>query len=189
MDNTAHFSRPWSFTIIVCGFQPRTTLEVTDAGSMRMEKIFGLIASCKYGIHDISRTELSTNKLPRFNIPLELGLFLGAQKFDPLTARQKQTLIMDRTQFRYQQFISDLAGMGIASHDGVVRNLVHIVRNWLRAHSEQSLPSGRSIWEEHKRFRKYLLRILKELDLSPNELTYPDFVFILTRWIREQKGI
>ena len=34
------------------------------------------------GIHDISRTESSGKpRLPRFNMPLELGMFLGAKQY------------------------------------------------------------------------------------------------------------
>jgi hypothetical protein len=142
-----------AFTILSCGFQPRTTLEVPDAGETRLERIFRLISACKYGIHDISRTELSTKKkLPRFNIPLELGLFLGAQKFDPLSAKQKQSLVIDKEKFRYQEFISDLAGIDIASHEGNARALVSIVRDWLRVNSNQFKPSSRLIWEQFQSF-------------------------------------
>jgi transcription initiation factor TFIIIB Brf1 subunit/transcription initiation factor TFIIB len=57
-------------------------LEVSDASQVRIEKIAGIIAACKFGIHDISRTELDpTTHLPRFNMPLELGLFLGREAF------------------------------------------------------------------------------------------------------------
>lgn len=176
-----------TFTIIICGFQPRTPLEITDAGHTRMEKIFRLIASCKYGIHDISRTDANANRLPRYNIPLELGLFLGAQKFEPLRVRQKQTLIMDKAQFHYQRVISDLAGMDIFSHDSVARNVVDIVRNWLRAHSPEPIPSTESIWKEYRVFRRYLPKILKQANLDYDELSYPDFAYVLTTWIRERR--
>ena len=47
-----------------------------------MGKIYGLIEECRYGIHDLSRTKLDEiNALPRFNMPIELGLFLGAMRY------------------------------------------------------------------------------------------------------------
>ena len=76
------------FAIHDCGFAARSALEVTDASQVRIDKISAIIASSKFGLHDISRTELdSATGLPRFNMPLELGLFLGAKRFG--TGKQK----------------------------------------------------------------------------------------------------
>ncbi len=70
------------FAVFDCGFRARCTLEEEDCSEIRIETIFRIISQCKYGIHDISRTELcEKNKLPRFNMPLELGIFLGAKKY------------------------------------------------------------------------------------------------------------
>jgi hypothetical protein len=71
------------FAVHDCGYIARCSLEVTDASQVRIEKISGIIASCKFGIHDISRTELdAATRLPRFNMPLELGMFLGAKRLE-----------------------------------------------------------------------------------------------------------
>ena len=71
------------FAIHDCGFVARCALEASDSGEVRIKKILDIIDECKFGIHDISRTALSRNtKLPRFNMPLDLGLFLGAKQFD-----------------------------------------------------------------------------------------------------------
>ena len=51
---------------------PRSTLEHDDASQVRIEKIYRLIGSSAFGIHDVSRTEPDAeNQLPRFNMPLE----------------------------------------------------------------------------------------------------------------------
>jgi hypothetical protein len=69
------------FSIHDCGYVARCALEADDSGDVRIEKILAIIDQCKLGIHDISRTELNEHSLPRFNMPLELGLFLGASRF------------------------------------------------------------------------------------------------------------
>ncbi|KQV44681.1 hypothetical protein [Duganella sp. Root336D2] len=70
------------FAIFDCGFVPRCALEENDGADIRLDKIKRLIQSSRYGVHDISRTELDpANSLPRFNMPLELGLFLGARQY------------------------------------------------------------------------------------------------------------
>jgi hypothetical protein len=59
-----------TFAVHDCGFKARCTLEIDDAGRVRMDNILGLIRDCRFGIHDISRTELDeTHGLPRFNMP------------------------------------------------------------------------------------------------------------------------
>jgi hypothetical protein len=69
------------FTVFYSGYVPRCALEIYNSGQVRIEKIFKLIENCQFGNHDISRTELDVDsKLPRFNMPLELGVFLGAQR-------------------------------------------------------------------------------------------------------------
>jgi hypothetical protein len=84
------------FAVQDCGYIARCSLEVTDASQVRIERIAGIIASCKFGIHDISRTELDpATNLPRFNMPLELGMFLGAKRFGPSKHKSKTCLILD----------------------------------------------------------------------------------------------
>ena len=71
-----------TFAIHDCGFFARSALESDDGSEVRIRKIQDLVRICRYGIHDISRIELSQNSgLPRFNMPLELGIFLGAKSF------------------------------------------------------------------------------------------------------------
>ena len=69
------------FAVHDCGFIARCALEEEDGSQVRIDKIYDIIADCRYGIHDISRTELdATSGLPRFNMPLELGVFLGSKE-------------------------------------------------------------------------------------------------------------
>src|SRR3989442_598150 len=84
------------FTIQDCGFIPRCALEVDNSGEVRIDTILRLIRESKYGIHDISRIEIDRiNGLPRFNMPFELGLFLGARKFGVREQKSKSALILD----------------------------------------------------------------------------------------------
>ncbi len=120
------------FAVLGCGFALCCALQVYDSGKVRIEKIFALIESCRFGIHDISRTELdAATHLPQFNMPLELGIFLGAQRFGAGVHRRKNCLIVDRERYRYQQFISDIPGQDIAAHHNDVAALIATVRDWL----------------------------------------------------------
>ena len=69
------------FAVARSGFTARCARENDDGGEVRFEKICRIIAESRYGIHDISKTEPDPGSgLPRFNMPLELGLFLGAHQ-------------------------------------------------------------------------------------------------------------
>jgi hypothetical protein len=90
------------FALLDCGFTPRCALELDDARQVRFEKILDLVRSCRFEMHDISLTELDRrNRLPRFNMPLELGLFLGAQRFGGGAQRRKACLLLDREPYRW----------------------------------------------------------------------------------------
>ncbi|HEX8904122.1 MAG TPA: hypothetical protein VF771_04730, partial [Longimicrobiaceae bacterium] len=85
------------FAVQACGFRPRSALEIDDGSEVRLEKIMRIIGECRYGIHDLSRTELDDEgNLPRFNMPLELGLFLGAKYFGGGVQKEKACIIFDR---------------------------------------------------------------------------------------------
>jgi hypothetical protein len=144
------------FTVILCGFSPRCSLEIDDGSEVRIDKIVRIIGECRLGVHDLSRTELdAVNGLPRFNMPLELGLFLGAKRFGGEAHGRKNCLILDLEQYRYQKFISDLAGQDIRAHGGQINRIITAVRDWLRTTSgRKDIPGGGEI---AARFAEFLL--------------------------------
>lgn len=180
------------FAVFDCGFNPRCALEFPGSGGVRIDNIVSLIKECKYGIHDISRTELDDDwGLPRFNMPLELGLFLGAMKLGTKQQKNKGCLILDRDQYRYQKFISDISGQDIQTHGNSAGTAIKKVRNWLNAMpetSEENLPGGDKISERYEAFRTDLPDICEELDLKPEELTFDDIVFLVSAWVQEIPG-
>ena len=70
-----------TFAVYDLGFVARCARETDDSGEGRLSKIERIIEQCKFGIHDISEVRLDTvNNLPRFNMPLELGLsYVGTE--------------------------------------------------------------------------------------------------------------
>ena len=51
------------FAVIACGFVVRCALEIDDGSEVRIAKIFNIVAACRFGIHDLSRTELDPEHL------------------------------------------------------------------------------------------------------------------------------
>lgn len=175
------------FTIHDCGFAARSALEVTDASQVRIEKISALIATSRFGLHDISRTELdAVTGLPRFNMPLELGLFLGAKRFGSGKQKAKTCLILDVERYRYQKFISDIAGQDIAAHGGRIGEAIRLVRDWLSDAAGRSvlLPGGAAIAKRFETFASQLPTACEELGLIDDELTFNDFLVQVEEWLK-----
>lgn len=175
------------FCVFDCGFRPRCALEVEDSAQVRIDKVFQIIAECKYGVHDISRTDLDeTTGLPRFNMPLELGIFLAARRYGTGPQKQKVCLILDSDKYRYQKFISDIAGQDIQPHGNDPQQVIKVVRNWLRASSKRkTIPGGTEIYRRYELFQRELPKLCGELRLKEHELTYTDFALVVENWLRE----
>ena len=181
------------FAVFDCGFIPRCALESRDGGQARIEKIYGIIPECRYGIHDISRTEIDGEPpLPRFNTPLELGIFLGAKRYGNERQREKVCLVLDRERYRYQRFCSDIAGNDIDTHNNDPQTAVSAVRNWLSGRgqaNERLIPRG-SGSELFKRYQAFLndlpaLCATPPLHLDPQELTFADYAYCCESWLQE----
>lgn len=172
------------FTVYACGFRPRSARELDDAGQTRIDKLYNLIDECRYGIHDLSRTELDeVNNLPRFNMPLELGIFLGAKRYGNKAQKLKRALVLDIEQYRYQRFISDLAGMDIHEHGGDPIRALHETRDWLANVSRRQLPSGGRVARTYQAFLEDLPALAAELEFDPADIPYVDFERIVVSWL------
>jgi hypothetical protein len=165
------------FSIVDCGFIPRTALDVSDASEVRIHKIYATVGGCRLGIHDISRTQLDVaTDLPRFNMPLELGIFLGAKFLGDTSQRRKACLVFDEKPYRYQMYLSDVAGQDISWHANDPRLLVLRIRDWLASFASKRLPSGSIIWDHFTTFMGELRYSCERLRQKPHELTYLDFL-------------
>jgi hypothetical protein len=172
------------FAIHYCGFVPRTTRELDDSSQTRIEKLYALIGACRYGVHDLSRTELDAlNGLPRFNMPLELGLFLGAKRFGDEGQQAKRCLIPDVEPYRYQKFASDLSGMDIADHGGDPLRAVERVRDWLANVSRRKLNGPVNVTRAYRQFLAEKRGIAEGLGFDPARIPYVDYEGIVTAWL------
>ncbi|MDP8982032.1 MAG: hypothetical protein M3O35_15730 [Acidobacteriota bacterium] len=142
------------FAVVDCGFVPRCALESADASEIRIQKIYRVIGGCGLGVHDLSRTQLDTHThLPRFNMPLELGIFLGAKFIGEGDQRQKACLVFDEKPYRYKMYLSDVAGQDIEWHGNNPRTVVCRLRDWLASVAPDRLPSGSIVWDHYETFQ------------------------------------
>jgi hypothetical protein len=183
-DDYRDIFRALIFAIYACGFRPRSARELDDGGQTRIAKLYDIIEESRYGIHDISRTELDpAHRLPRFNMPLELGIFFGAKQYGKPAQRKKLVMIFDIEPFRFQKFISDLAGMDIHAHDGNAEVAISKTRDWLVNVSRRQLPGGKKLIRWYHEFLAVLPSLANELDLDAATASYVDFEKMLLGWL------
>lgn len=178
--------RAMIFAIQACGFQARCALEDDDSGKLRILKILRIINQCRFGIHDLSRTELNPiTQLPRFNMPFELGLDFAHRYAGQKLHRDKPLLILDREPFRYQTFISDLAGIDIKVHLNNQYRLIQVVNDWLRTQVKAAtLPGAKAIEALFKEFEIQLPEFAAKRGHNPEELSFSVLSPIIHDWLK-----
>ncbi|MGO1077133.1 hypothetical protein [Inquilinus sp. CA228] len=120
-----------AFCAIYLGFSPRLATESGDSGTIRLNKIIGLIENSQYSIHDLSRCQATKEgEHFRLNMPFELGIDYGCRQYCRNGRENKKILILEEQPYRYQAAISDLAGCDIQAHAGDYQKAIRAVRNW-----------------------------------------------------------
>jgi len=171
------------FSVHDAGFRLRCAWEFDDAAQGRLDKIVNLIEQCPFGIHDLSRMALDTaTGLPRFNMPLELGISHGLRH----RSRQPILLVLDEQPTRYRDSCSDLAGFDIKVHAGNEEKVIECVRDWLRNQlgSGSSIPSAERMIRRWQAYRTDKEKICDELELDTQTRNFFDRQNIVFTWLK-----
>lgn len=174
------------FTVLASGFRPRSALEAGDSGDVRLDKIVRLIRESAYSIHDLSAVELDClNQLPRFNMPFELGLAIGLKKGASPPLRHS-FLVLERARYTSQKCLSDISGQDAQAHQGESRNVISIVRNWLRTEGRRSVLPGQAIIDrEFRSFRNALPAMCDRAGLDRESLPFIEMMALATTWLKQ----
>ena len=105
------------------GLRANATVGVPNQG--RPDTIIGLIERSDFSIHDLSRIELS-NGIPRFNMPVELGLALYRSH---VTEGRHRVYVFERRAYRAQRSTSDINGIDPKIHNGTAKGVMAGLRN------------------------------------------------------------
>lgn len=116
------------------GFKINATLAVPNQG--RLERIIRLIEESDVSIHDLSRVE-STAGIPRFNMPLELGLALYRSH---ITRGRHRVFVFETEPYRVQQSTSDVSGIDPQIHKGKPKGVMAGLRNIFCQTDETTVP-------------------------------------------------
>lgn len=173
-----------TFTIVRCGFIPRCALESDDGSEARFEKILDILEECQFGIHDLSRIELDRG-FPRFNMPLELGVFLGAKRYGRGAQDRKSCLIFEGKPNAYDRYISDISGRDPVAHHNQSERVVQGIRNWLASSARRKAIAGsHKILLDYEKFKRWLPRKCASANLRVKDLLWIEFVELVAEWSR-----
>src|SRR6266478_2897546 len=139
------------------GMVPRVTLEI-PGGTRRLDRIFVLIQSCEYSVHDLSRVQLdrAKPKTPRFNMPFELGL---AVAWEMMGSGRHMWFVMEAVNYRLAKSLSDLNGTDPYIHGGTVEGVFREMGNALVRKRRQ--PGVLEMWRIYREVREKIPAILK----------------------------
>jgi hypothetical protein len=172
------------FAVTFCGFFVRCGYERVDAGESRLHKICDLLQQSRLSIHDISMQTLDDQTgLPRFNMPLELGIALGMKILGRSLLRNHMVLVLDTQPRRYRDSASDLAGFDIAHHGNDQLLAIAAVRDFLMPHCDNGLPGPRVIFAAHEIFQAELPNLAAAMRLDIAELRFSDRIKLLQAFI------
>jgi hypothetical protein len=108
------------------GLRVNATVAVPNQG--RLETIIGLIEDSNFSIHDLSRIQLSKG-IPRFNMPVELGLALYRSH---VTRGRHRVYVFESKSYRAQRSTSDINGIDPQIHNGTAKGVMAGLRNIFR---------------------------------------------------------
>ncbi len=136
---------------------PRVTLEITG-GTRRLDRIFALMQSCQFSIHDLSRVELDRKRppTPRFNMPFELGL---AVAWERVKKGKHVWFVMESKNYRLAKSLSDLNGTDPHIHDGRIDGVFRELGNAFRRPGKQA--NVQQMWRIYREVRDRIPDILK----------------------------
>jgi hypothetical protein len=126
------------------GFVPHLASEI-PGGERRLNRIFQLIKSCRYSIHDLSRIEVSVvaTAVPRFNMPLELGMTITWQNLHP---SRHTWFVWESEPYRLQRSASDLNGTDPYIHNGTAEGVLRELCNAFRRESIPPVPQMLAVY-------------------------------------------
>ena len=156
-----------------------------SSSNVRIQQIKNYIRKSKFGIHDISRNkQLSNSELPRFNMPFELGLDIGAAEFGSALLKSKHALILDTERYYFQKVISDISGQDIEEHANDPKILIRKVRNWFSNQTDSTIPGPTIIWNAFNQFNADLKTNLTDIytDEDFEEMPIGDFIKFANDW-------
>lgn len=177
-----------AFCITYLGYCPRLAPENPNNARSRLDRIYDIICSSRFSIHDLSRCQaVSPGDYGRFNMPFELGLDHGCARFGDGDKARKSILILERKRFDSQKCLSDISGWDIHSHDDDHIKAVRCVSNWIHQQTGGAAIPASQILGKYGDFQSWYWDSEKAKGASEDDIKYyPTIYFIksMQRWMQ-----
>ena len=100
--------------------------------------------------------------------------------------------MLEAERYRYQKYLSDIAGQDIRQHDNEPAKAVGAVRDWLaasRPKSAKPLPGAMAIMRHYSEFQSNLPAMLRAADLEPAELGFFDRANLMAEFLEKRAAL
>jgi len=166
----ADLLKPMLYAVLNFGFEPQLTLNRSDSGENRLNKIVELIQKSENSIHDLSRIKSSkSEEYYRLNMPFELGIDYGVRIS---TMPNKKFLILEAQKYEYQKALSDINGWDIKCHNNNTDEIIKCIRSWcVETIGLKNIKSGSEVSTQFLLFNSFLFQhFLKQYKKRYNKL-------------------
>ena len=118
-------------------------------------------------------------------MPLELGLFIGCEKYGVGKQRLKIYLILEGIPYSSKVYLSDLAGLDPMSHDFRPESVIGCVWDWLtsRSRTPHLIPHPAYFVQKYNQFSSDLPAICRSINWSQDRLLFPEFSSLASSFI------
>jgi hypothetical protein len=135
---------------------PRCVLEIPPQQN-RLDRLFTLIGECAYSIHDLSYVKLSGGsgpRVPRFNMPFELGIAVAIAK-SQAAGQRHQFSMFEAKPYRLQKSLSDVLGYDPYIHQGRAEGVLEALLNvFSHLPDAPDLADLQRVYRELRQFRQ-----------------------------------
>ena len=150
--------------LVASGLNPRCVVEI-PSGDDRLARIFKLISACPYSIHDLSAVRLSRKpfRVPRFNMPFELGLAVALTLSSEGRHRFR---ILEAVKHRAEQSLSDLKGYDAYIHHGRAEGVLDAILDMFSKLPGRPLEECEDlVWAYRKLMRVRRVKLARTRDI------------------------
>ena len=137
--------------IVSVGLIPRSVVELPPHAN-RLDRLLELVGACSYSFHDLSAVGLCADapRVPRFNMPFELGLVVGRWH-----STNHQFRILETKPHRIQKSLSDMNGFDPMIHGGTVEGVFDVISEAFAHLRSRPLSSTQDFALVYRAVRKF----------------------------------
>ncbi|MGD1871017.1 MAG: hypothetical protein ACFB0F_16205 [Neomegalonema sp.] len=171
------------FSVICCGFIPRSCEEEISGTEPRIERILKLIASCQHGVHDLSASASHSQKNPRLNMPFELGIFYGAKRLGGETHRKKDAVVFDSDIYRLKSTLSDTAGLDFQPHNNEPLVAIVSIQRYLKKFADWDLIGPKALVSLYIDYQVQFPDLCDKFDFIQENIDYSERRSLAAFWL------